>query len=152
MKHKLVLFVFLTLFSFYSMSQVKWIEFADLPTEFGNSKKPVLIFIHTNWCKICKMQEGTVFADDSIAKQLTEKFYLLKLNAEDENDISFFGRVYKGATFRNQHELAEYIGKGEKGLNFPTIVILNEKLELVYKNTGFVSKDEIRRLDYLKPQ
>tara|TARA_R110002049_G_scaffold258433_5_gene434186 strand:- start:1544 stop:1945 length:402 start_codon:yes stop_codon:yes gene_type:complete len=125
------------------MSQVRWMDFNNLPIEFKASKKPLLVFIHTDWCKICKMQEGTVFADDSISKQLNNQFYLLKLNAEDENDISFFGRTYQGATSRSHHQLAEYIGKEGKAINFPTIVILNERLEIVYKKAGFVSKEEL---------
>ncbi|MDB9776055.1 thioredoxin family protein [Vicingaceae bacterium] len=143
MPYKLYTFAFSLLFSLCAMSQVKWMDFNNLPIEFKASKKPLLLFIHTDWCKICKMQEGTVFADDSISKQLNEQFNTLKLNAEDVNDISFFGRTYQGATSNSYHEFAEYIGKEGNVLNFPTLLILNERLEIVYKKAGFVSKEEL---------
>jgi thioredoxin-related protein len=142
MKRFILLFQLLIL-SLAASAQVNWISFEELAVEFSNEKKPILLFIHTDWCKICKMQEGTVFSNDEISILINEHFYALKLNAEESKAVEFFSRRYEGATSNHYHELAEFIGKSIYELNFPTLVILNEQLEVIYKIAGFVSKEEL---------
>lgn len=138
---KLLLIFQLTVLSCTTYAQAEWTKFGELPNLFNQHKKAILLFIHTDWCKVCKMQESTVFNDDSLSKALNENFYLLKLNAEEKKDIEFFGRKYKGATANHFHELAEYLGKKDGQLIFPTTIILNEKFQLIYHNSAFVSKE-----------
>jgi len=142
MKHFILLFQLLIL-SLIASAQVNWISFEELTTKLAEEKKPILLFIHTDWCKICKMQEGSVFSNDEISTLINTHFYALKLNAEESKEIEFFGRIYEGATANHYHALAEYIGKSNNALNFPTLIILNDQLELVHKTKGFVSKEEL---------
>jgi thioredoxin-related protein len=143
---RIAFFLLLTLLSCTAFGQVEWIEFGKLPALFNSKKKPILIFVHTNWCKICKMQEGTVFSDDSIAMVVNTQFYALKLDAESTDSISFFGRNYKGGSVNKYHELAEYLAKADYTLSFPTLIVLNERLQIIYKKAGFVSKEELWEL------
>ncbi|MBR9831588.1 thioredoxin family protein [bacterium] len=141
MKQLLLIFQFFLL-SLAAFAQVDWINIKEVTTQLVMEKKPIVLFIHTDWCKICKMQEETVFSDEIVAKHINTQFYALNLNAEEKQSLTFLGRTYAGATANRYHELAEYLGKSNKEFYFPTLIILNEQLEVVYKKAGLVSKEE----------
>lgn len=138
-----VLLILLTMFSCTIYAQAEWTKFEELTNSFKQDKKAILIFVYTDWCKICKMQENIVFNDTTLSKLLKDKVYLLKLNAEEKNDILFFNRKYKGATTKQYHELAEYLAQENNTLNFPSIIILNRKLLPIYKSYSFINKEDL---------
>ena len=75
-------------------AQLNWMSSESVQVEYQKQARPILIFIHTDWCKICKMQEKSVFANDSLSKVINEQFYAIRLNAEEQDEIPFFGRKY----------------------------------------------------------
>lgn len=129
-----------------AIAQPNWISSESLMNEFSEEKKQVLIYFNTDWCKICKMQEKVVFEDSSVSKMMNKHFYLLKVNAESKDDLDFFGRTYRGATQNQYSEFAEIFATEGKSISFPTIVILNEKLELTYRSNAYLSKNEFKAI------
>lgn len=125
-------------------AQMNWLTSEQMLTKFSNEKKNILVYFKTDWCKFCKMQEQTVFNDSSITRALDSAFYAIKINAELDKDFHFFGRTYKGASQNDYSEFAEMYAKSHNKISFPTIVIFNEHLELVYKKSAFMSKEELR--------
>ncbi|MEL6357394.1 MAG: thioredoxin, partial [Bacteroidota bacterium] len=75
-------------------------------------------------------------------------YYCLRLNTEEEKDIHFLNRTYQLRPTGHRlgvHELARYLGTINGGLVLPTTVVLNEKLEVVKKERGYLDPAYFRR-------
>lgn len=124
--------------------ELKWTNFEDLPELQRKESRPVLVFIHADWCKFCMMQENNTFSDREIAQYLNENYYVLKLNGEDKSSIKFLGREYRytsSGAGTGQHQLAELLGKVDGELSYPTTVILSPEFQLKGRENGFLNKD-----------
>lgn len=100
--------------------------------------KPFVIFIHTNWCKICKMMENTTFKNKEIINQLNQNFYFISFNAEDKKEIQFHQNTFKfkpKGTNSGIHELAELLSNQ----TYPTITILHPDYSIVTQIESFVN-------------
>jgi thiol:disulfide interchange protein len=59
---RVVLFYFLILcWNAQSQKSNLWTEFADLNDSLEVKIKPIMIYIGTDWCKYCKLQEKHYF-------------------------------------------------------------------------------------------
>ncbi|MFT5619375.1 MAG: thioredoxin-related protein [Arenicella sp.] len=135
----------LGLLSFKTQAQskkVNWLSFEQLTDSIRSNPKPILIFIHTDWCKFCKMQGKNTFGDGDLAKSLNQDYYALQLNAENKEDLKFLNRVYK-SDLNNHHELANYLGKENGELAFPTTVLLNQNFQLKKRLVGFINSEDL---------
>ena len=121
-------------------------NFAQLNTHtFENAEKlsienpkPFVIFIHTNWCKICKMMENTTFKNKEIINQLNQNFYFISFNAEDKKEVQFHKNTFKfkpKGTDSGIHELAELLSNQ----TYPTITILHPDYSIVTQIESFVN-------------
>lgn len=100
--------------------------------------KPFVIFIHTNWCKICKMMENTTFKNKEIINELNQNFYFISFDAEDRKDVTFNKNKFKYKPKGNNsgiHELAESLSNQ----TYPTITILNPNYTIVAQIESFVN-------------
>jgi thioredoxin-related protein len=131
-----------------------WTSFADLNDSLRARRKPLLIFIHADWCKFCKMQEQNTFGDSALVAALQRDFYCLRLNAEEQNEIRFLNRAYRyrshGAGV-GRHELAEFLAMDEGEMSLPTTVLLDWELRVHERMKGFLSAKDIERtIDHLR--
>ena len=136
---------FMTLLLFMSYScfgQVNWQSSEEVSKQFSSEQRPILIALKTDWCKVCKMQEQMVFNDSSVYQKLNDFFYTIQLDPEKDTDQLFFGRNYAGATAHNYHELGAYL-MGEQSQVFPSMVLLDKQLNIVYRKEGFISRSEL---------
>ncbi len=143
----LILSFVLILFSHQTQAQgkkVDWISFEQLTDSVRANQKPILIFIHTDWCKFCKMQGKNTFGDSDLAESLNQDYYALQLNAESEEDLKFLNRIYKSNP-NNYHELANYLGKENGELVFPTTVLLTQNFQLKKRLVGFINSEDLLR-------
>lgn len=145
------LFVVLLLFTVSnSLAQhVDWISFENLNEKMRAQPRPILIFIHTSWCKFCALQEENTFKDSVISKQINKNFYAISLDAEEKKPIIFLNRYYQhkpSGSGTGYHELAEILGKQNGMLSFPTTVILSPSLQITTRVTGFVNTQDLQRL------
>lgn len=123
-----------------------WTPFTELNEKLRENPKPILVFIHTDWCKYCLMQEKNTFTDPEIVDYLNEQYYCLKLNGETKESLRFLNRNYSyistGAG-TGQHQLAELLGKKEGVLTYPTTVILSNSFQLQARESGFLDKNQL---------
>lgn len=139
----------IVIFSFIAnicKAQDYWVDFKDLNDSLKKQAKPVLIYVYTDWCKVCKMQENAVFEDEEIQEMLQQKVYALKLNAEGKDDLLFMGRTYTGSNQNQYHQLAEFMGSVNGKLSFPTIVYLSENFEPIATFNTYMTKENLRLL------
>ena len=109
-------------------------------------QKPVLVFIHTSWCKYCEAMEHATFQNQEVKKLLKKNFYFVELNAEEKQDIRVQGRTFRyrptGAG-TGQHELAQELGMIDGKISYPTLVFLNTEYEIIYQRPGFLTAKQL---------
>lgn len=109
----------------------------------------MVIFIHTDWCKYCQAMKNTTFKNDSIIQLLNKEFYFVSFNAESKEDIKFNGHYYKNKPYGNNtsvHELAEALGSTDGKIAYPTLCILNEKYEIIFRFDQFLSAVDLAKV------
>ena len=108
--------------------------------------KPIVVFIHTNWCKVCYAMKKTTFKNNNIITSLNKDFYFISFNAESKKEISFFKNkfIYK-PTGNNIgiHEIATALGTINKRISYPTIAFLNKKLEISHQINSLISSKQL---------
>lgn len=141
-KH-IILGVFLILSFIAKGQQTYWTDFKNINDSLRTKPKPLMVFIHTDWCKFCKQQEQTSFADTNLLKQLSEKYYCLKLNAESKEDIKLLNHLYSSNP-NDYHSLVSTIGiTKEEELTLPSTVFLQPSLQLIYRHKGLMTKQQL---------
>lgn len=147
MKFLLIFFFLLSYtFSFGQLEEFKLTQYDSLQKEY---LKNSIVFIHTDWCKYCKQLKKTTLKDSSIQKKMKEFGYYFDLNAEEKNSISINNvEFYYKPTGNNTgtHELAEELGSINGKLEYPTLVFLNEKHEIIHQIVGFITVKDLHEV------
>ncbi|MDT0554248.1 thioredoxin family protein [Urechidicola vernalis] len=138
--------VLLFFFSSLTFGQLKTYSFEEVDVLQKSDPKPVFIFIHTDWCKVCHLMKNTTLKNKRIIKKLNNDFYTIMFNGESKEDIIFHNQkyVYKpsGPT-TGTHELAYEIGMLDGQLAFPTTCILDKNYDIVFQFNMSLSKNEL---------
>ena len=143
-KKLLFLFIFFGCFTIYAQERkgkevLNIFTFEEVEELHQQIPKPILIFLYTDWCKICFGMKKTTFKNQEVIKLLNNNFYFVKLNAEEKQDITFLGKffTYKPTgTNTGMHELAVELGTIKKTIIYPTTIILNTVFEIDAQLTG----------------
>lgn len=123
---------------------IEWISWEEATELIANEKNPKKVFIdvYTDWCGWCKVMDKKTFNHPEVAKYMNEKYYMVKFNAEQKEDIQ-----YKGVTFkyvasgrRGYHELAAALLQNK--LSYPSTVFLDENMAIMSVVPGFVKAGE----------
>tara|TARA_B100001769_G_C21975109_1_gene524464 strand:+ start:324 stop:758 length:435 start_codon:yes stop_codon:yes gene_type:complete len=138
---KLVLALLLAVSLNCVAQDINWVSFDSLPSLAKKEPKPVMVFIHTDWCKYCLMQEKITFKDSLIVSELNENYYCLKLNAESNEQIYFLNRMY--TKNGNNHSLSWVLGAQNNELTFPTTVLLSPQFQITNRWVGYLSKEQL---------
>lgn len=148
MKHFLLSF-YLVLMATLCFSQPKLSDFNNLESKLAKDSRKTLVFVHTDWCKYCQLMLNTSFRSEAVVTELNKYFYYLPFNGESNESIQFGNRSFSpGGTQSNpgQHELTSEIASIEGEVKYPSIIVLNEKLEIIYRKAGYHSEEAILKL------
>lgn len=118
-------------------------SFEDVDRLSQIEPRPILIFIHTDYCKYCLAMESKTFKSREVQNYLDSSFYFLRLNGEEQKDIKFNKRLFKYKPTGYQtgvHELVEALGTVDKSISFPTVCVLNSQYEITFQHNGYISK------------
>ncbi|MDA9087337.1 thioredoxin family protein [Polaribacter sp.] len=143
-KKLLFLFIFYGCFTIYAQERkgkevLNIFTFEEVEELHQQIPKPILVFLYTDWCKICFGMKKTTFKDQEVIKLLNDNFYFVKLNAEEKKEITFLGKMftYKPTGINTgMHELAAELGTIKKRIRYPTTIILNTVFEIDTQLTG----------------
>lgn len=111
--------------------------------------RPVVIFIHTDWCKYCQNMENTTLQNERTVQILNEQFYFITLNGEEERTIQFQGRTFHYQPSGNNtgvHALAEALGKMDGTLSYPALCILNQDNEIIFQYNAFLNAKALQQI------
>lgn len=135
---KKFIILFFLLIANQNFAQLNTFTFEEAEKLSIKNPKPFVIFIHTDWCKICKMMENTTFKNQEIIKELNQNFYFISFNAETKKDITFNKNVFKFKPKGNNsgvHKLAEQLSNQI----YPTLTILNSDYSILTQIESFVN-------------
>ena len=153
-KKLLFLFIFFGCFTIYAQ-ELKGKEvlniftFEEVEELQQQTPKPILIFLYTDWCKICFGMKKTTFRNTEVIKLLNDNFYFVKLNAEEKKDITFLGKMFTykpTGTNTGMHELAAELGTIKKTIIYPTTIILNTVFEIDLQANSFINSSKMNSI------
>lgn len=150
--------VFILLISFWvipsSLAQIKTYSFEQAEKLSKENPKPIVVFIHTSWCKNCNMMEKSTFIHQEIIAHLNQNFYFVSLDAESKENITFNNHTFEfkpNGQNTGVHELAFALATINSQVVYPTLTILQSDLSILFQLTSFVNaKDLLMVLEKLK--
>lgn len=120
-----------------AQAQIEWLSWEEAQERNEKEPRKFIVDVYTQWCGWCKKMDKATFQHPEIASYINKNYYAIKFDAETRTDIRFKNRDYKyvrsGTT--GYHELAAEITFGK--LSFPTIVFLDEYLNVLQPISGF---------------
>lgn len=110
-------------------TELKWYSLNEALRLNKKQPRKLLIDIYTNWCNGCRVMNKTTFSDSLNVDYLNKNFYLVDLNAESKDTITFNGTVYmnNGSNGTPFHQLAMALVKNNLAL--PSLVVMDESLQ-----------------------
>ena len=71
-----------------------WEEATTLATTEENPKK-IFVDVYTDWCGWCKKMDKDTFQNAEVAAYMSENFYMVKLDGEGKEPITYKGKTFK---------------------------------------------------------
>lgn len=129
-----------------SFAQLKTYSFEEAEKLSKENPKPFVIFIHTSWCKYCKMMENSTFKKPEIINLLNTDFYFISLDAESKTAIHFNNNTFqfkpKGEN-TGMHELATELATIDSEVVYPTVTVLDPDFSIVFQKHSFLNAKEL---------
>jgi len=122
---------------------VRWLSFEQLKDSMAVKPKKIFVDIYTDWCGPCKLMDKKVFPKSDVVRLMNENYYAVKLNSEKADSLIFNGKDYFLKPYKTAviNELVVEIGLDAGHLSYPTIVILDENYESIYRYPGMLTLD-----------
>ena len=76
--------------------------------EAATSKRPVLVDVYTDWCGWCKRMDRDVYSQSEIREVLSQRFVLVKLNAESGETGRYDGRSLTSRSLATRFRVTGY--------------------------------------------
>ena len=94
------------------------------------------------------MLDANTFSNPVIRKILSEYYIPTKFNAESGDSILFKGQTFTNPNYSPQprkstHEFAVYIASTQNGLGYPTMVFLDEELNMIQPIAGYLTPQQL---------
>lgn len=129
----------------FNSQEVKHYGFERLPEKLG---KPILIYMKTDWCSICKIQKYQIEKDFELRNLIDEKVYFITFNPEKyKESITFFGKNYNYISNGNSgiHELAVELSSNKKPV-YPTWILMDKDGKVLFRNEGLIDNGILKLL------
>lgn len=132
--------------SLNGQAQVNWLTWEEAQARNQKEPRKFIVDVYTKWCRWCKEMDKATFDQPQISSYINENYYPVKFDAETRDEIVFKDRVFKYIRSVNTsyHELANEITFGK--FSYPTIVFLDEKLNVIQPLSGYRSPAEMDKI------
>ena len=132
-------------FGIMNSQELKTYSFQNLPEK---SEKPILIYMKTSWCSICKIQMHEIEKDSELKKLLNEKVYFIIFDAEKSRErINFSGKTYQYISNGSSgiHELAMKFSRNQKPI-YPTWILIDSDGKVLFYQEGLNDNKNLKSL------
>ncbi|HSD14901.1 MAG TPA: thioredoxin family protein [Flavobacterium sp.] len=140
MKQRNLILLLFFMASLNGFAQLKTYSFEEAQKLEQQQPKTIFVFVHTSWCKYCKMMENSTFKNPEVVQLLNDNFYFVSLNAEDKSPIVFKNRTFTFKPKGNNtgvHELAEELATIDDQIAYPTFSILDKNNTILLQISDF---------------
>jgi len=122
----------------FAQTPVKWYTIEEAFELTKKEPRKIMIDVYTDWCGWCKVMDANTFNNEVIANYINTKFYAVKFNAEQKEEITLYGQVFKYIPNgkRGYNELAAALLQGQ--LSYPSVVFLDEKTQMIQPVQGYI--------------
>lgn len=129
MKKLLIIGLFLFTVNFaQAQDKIEWLTFEDAVEATEFKPKMLLVDVYTDWCGWCKKMDKETFTDPAVIKYINERFYAVKMNAEDtKRKFDFKGKEYTEAKMAATMRVQSY----------PNFVIIDHTLMNITQLPGY---------------
>lgn len=141
--------VIFTLWAWCGQAQISTTTFEEVERLMKDEKRPVLIFLYTDWCSYCELMKRKTFTDSQVIQQINANYYLIFFNGESKKKILWGGQEWK---FKKRglrsgtHQLAEYFAENQGEVTYPSLVFLDDQFHKVYQHKSYLKAPELRAL------
>ena len=142
---KILTFILLMISGIFNSQEVKHYGFESLPEKL---EKPILIYMKTDWCSICKIQKHQIDKDSELKNLIDEKVYFITFNPEKyKESIKFLGKSYTYISNGNSgiHELAVELSSNKKPV-YPTWILIDKDGKILFQNEGLIDNGSLKLL------
>jgi thioredoxin-related protein len=125
-----------------SFAQLKTYSFEETEQLSKENPKPIVVFIHTSWCKYCSLMENSTFKNPALIKELNDNFYFISLDAETKQDITFNNHTFRfkpTGTNTGIHELAAALATINKQIIYPTLTSLDTDYSIILQKHSYLN-------------
>ncbi len=133
----LVLIALCTVTSGFTQT-VRWHTFVEALELNKKEPRKIIVDVYTDWCGWCKVMEKNTYNHKIIAEYINKTFYVVKLDAEQKEDVEIDDKTYKFVAQgrRGYHELAAILLQGN--MVYPSVVFLDEKVRIIQSFQGYI--------------
>lgn len=142
-KYLLLIVSFLTVHT--AQAQLEKHHFESLDSLQKIEERPVVVFLHADWCKFCLAMETNVFTSDSVISKLNSDFYFVSFNAERKEPVTYRGKTYlfeSNGVNSGTHQIATHYASDEGEVSYPAIVVL-WKGKSIFQRNSFMDEEEL---------
>lgn len=115
--------------------ELKWMSIEEAEIACKKQPRKIFIDVYTDWCGWCKKMDKSTFRDYLVLKYASEKYYAVKMNAEDRKNVIFRDKLFKFNEGMRSHDLAVLLLNGQ--MSYPSIVFMDEKLQPIQTHGGY---------------
>ncbi len=126
---------------------INWLSFEEAMELQYQEKRKLFFEVYIESCRWCKEMEATTLQQPHIAQYINENYYAIKFDAEYKNKIQFKDKEYEFVLQPKKvgyHSLVDEFLGGK--LMFPTLVFMDEELNLIQAISGFQVPEEFERI------
>lgn len=140
---KIFTFILLMISGILNSQEVKHYGFESLPEKL---EKPILIYMKTDWCSICKIQKYQMEKDLELKNLLDDNVYFFTFNPEKyKESIKLYGENYNYISNGNSgiHELAVELSLNKKPV-YPSWILIDKDGKVLFRNEGLVDNGTLK--------
>ncbi len=144
-------FKIFTIFSILLNSEFGFgqISLDNFNKEFSQNPKPILLYFSTDWCAYCKIQDREFDKNIELINSLSEKYYFIKLDGESLDDFIFLENKYSSNSNeikKSTHDFVKVFLSVNEQETYPFWIVLNQNLEIIGKEFGFLDQNKLKKL------
>ncbi len=111
-----------------AQDKIEWLKFEEAVAATEANPKMLFVDVYTDWCGWCKKMDKETFTDPAVIKYINEKFYAVKMDAEDDKrTFDFKGKKYTEAKMAAAMRVQSY----------PNFVIIDPTLMNITQLPGY---------------
>lgn len=124
--------------------ELEWLSWDEAMAKQATAPRKILVDVYTEWCGWCKVMDKKTFSDPKVAAYLNEHFYVVKLDAEQKETITWREHefVYTPEVGRRGiHTLAYSLLEGK--MSYPSLVYLDDAINRISISPGYKTPEQI---------